>query len=146
MVWNNNGLCDIVRLSLRWRHSEHDGVSNLQPHDCLLNRLFRRRSKKTSQLRITGLFSRGIHQFPAQRASNAEMFPFADVIIIAISSEESKLDKPFRSWRMKMAGCHIGERSSTTTVMARRRMYLTNQLKRLRWTTFSNPLTSICIY
>ena len=31
------------------------GVSNHQPHDCLLNRLFRHRSKKTSKLRVTGL-------------------------------------------------------------------------------------------
>ena len=28
---------------------------NHQPHSCLLNRLFRRRSKKTSKLRVTGL-------------------------------------------------------------------------------------------
>ena len=40
---------------LRWRHNDHDSVSNHQPHDCLLNRLFRRRSKKTSKLRATGL-------------------------------------------------------------------------------------------
>ena len=32
-------------LTLRWRHNERDSVSNHQPHDCLLNRLFRRRSK-----------------------------------------------------------------------------------------------------
>ena len=32
--------------SLWWRHNERDGVSNHQPHDCLLNRLFRCRSKK----------------------------------------------------------------------------------------------------
>ena len=30
---------------------------NHQPHDCLLNRLFRRRSKKISKLRVTGLFA-----------------------------------------------------------------------------------------
>ena len=40
---------------LHWRHNDHGGVSNHQPHGCLLNRLFRRRSKKTSKLRITGL-------------------------------------------------------------------------------------------
>ena len=40
---------------LRWRHNDHDGVSNHQPHGCLLNRLFRRRSKKTSKRSITGL-------------------------------------------------------------------------------------------
>ena len=57
--------------SLHWRHNDHDGVSNHQPHDCLLNRLFRRRSKKTSKLRVTGLCV-GNSQFPAQRASYAE--------------------------------------------------------------------------
>ena len=41
--------------TLRWRHNGCDSVSNHQPHDCLLNRLFRRRSKKTSKLRVTGL-------------------------------------------------------------------------------------------
>ena len=40
--------------TLQWRHNEHDGVSNHQRQGCLLNRLFRRRSKKTSNLRITG--------------------------------------------------------------------------------------------
>ena len=62
-------------LILRWRHNGRDGVSNHQPHDCLLNRLFRRRSKKTSKLRVTGLCagnSPGTGEFPAQMASNAE--------------------------------------------------------------------------
>ena len=40
---------------LRWRQNGRDSVSNHQPHDCLFNRLFRRRSKKTSKLRVTGL-------------------------------------------------------------------------------------------
>ena len=31
------------------------GVSNHQPHDCFFNCLFRRRSKKTPKLRVTGL-------------------------------------------------------------------------------------------
>ena len=62
-------------LALRWRHNDHAGVSNHQPRDCLLNRLFRRRSKKTSKLRVTGLCagnSPGAGEFPAQMASNAE--------------------------------------------------------------------------
>ena len=41
--------------ALHWRHNDHDGVSNHQPQGCLLNRLFRRRSKKTSKIRVTGL-------------------------------------------------------------------------------------------
>ena len=52
--------------TLQWRH--YDGVSNHQPHDCLLNRLFRRRSKKTSKLRITGLCAGNLPmtgEFPA---------------------------------------------------------------------------------
>ena len=57
--------------TLQWRHNGRDSVSNHQPHDCLLNRLFRRRSKKTSKLRVTGLCG-GTGEFPAQMASNAE--------------------------------------------------------------------------
>ena len=30
---------------LQWRHNDNDSVSNHQPYDCLLNRLFGRRSK-----------------------------------------------------------------------------------------------------
>ena len=36
-------------------YNGHNGVSNHQPHHCLLNRLFRCRSKKISQLRVTDL-------------------------------------------------------------------------------------------
>ena len=39
--------------SFQWRY-ECDGVSNHQSHDCLLNCLFRRRSKKTLKLRVSG--------------------------------------------------------------------------------------------
>ena len=61
--------------SLQWHHNGRDGISNHQPHDCLLNRLFRRRSKKTFKLRVTGLCARNspvTGEFPAQMASNAE--------------------------------------------------------------------------
>ena len=60
---------------LQWRHNGRDSVSNHQPHDCLLNRLFRRRSTKTSKPRVTGLCagnSPGTGEFPAQMASTAE--------------------------------------------------------------------------
>ena len=43
-----------VKSPLRWHHNGHDGVSNHQPHEYLLNCLFRRRSKKTSKPRVTG--------------------------------------------------------------------------------------------
>ena len=61
--------------TLQWRNYWRDGVSNYQPHNCLLNRLFRRRSKQTSKLRVTGLCegnSPVTGEFPAQRASYAE--------------------------------------------------------------------------
>ena len=60
---------------LWWRNHGRDGVSNHKPHHCLLNRLFRRRSKKTSKLRVTGLCAGnwpGTGEFPGQMASNAE--------------------------------------------------------------------------
>ena len=62
-------------ISLPWRHNGRDSVSNHQPHDCLLNCLFRCRSKKTSKLHVTGLCvgnSPRTGEFPAQRASNVE--------------------------------------------------------------------------
>ena len=65
----------IILSSLQWRHNEHDGVSNHQPHNCLLNCLFRRGPNKTSKLRVTGLCagnSPGTGEFSTQRASNAE--------------------------------------------------------------------------
>ena len=68
------GLFHIIT-ALQWRHNGRDNVSNHQPHDYLLNRLFRRRSKKTSKFRVTGLCagkSPGTDEFPAQMASNAD--------------------------------------------------------------------------
>ena len=61
--------------TLRRRHNGRDNVSNHQPHQCLLNRLFRRRSKKkTLKLRVTGLVGNSpvASEFPTQMASNAE--------------------------------------------------------------------------
>ena len=62
-------------LPLQWRHNKLDGVSDHQPHDCLFSRLFRRRSKKTSKLRVTGRCARNspvTGKFHAQMVSNAE--------------------------------------------------------------------------
>ena len=61
--------------SLWWRHNGCDSVSNPQLHHCLHNRLFRRRSKKTSKLHVTGICegnSPETGEFPAQMARNAE--------------------------------------------------------------------------
>ena len=90
-------------ISLQWHHNERRGISNNQHFDSnaenasiwwrhhvhytdvimatiasqinSLNRLFRRRSKKISKLRVTGLCvgnSPEISEIPAQMASNAE--------------------------------------------------------------------------
>ena len=67
-----------LALALQWRHNEYDGVSNHQSHDCLLNGLFRRRSKRTPKLRVTGLCAGNspvTGEFPAQKASNEENVP-----------------------------------------------------------------------
>ena len=73
--WRHHAVKSQFCTSLRWRHNDHAGVSNHQPHGCLLNRLFRRKSKKTSKLRVTGLCagnSPWTGEFPAQMASFAE--------------------------------------------------------------------------
>ena len=86
-------LCGIQRWStelghnhtpLQRRHGEPNDISHHQRLDCLLNRLFRRRSTKTSKLPVTGLCagnSTVTGEFPAQRTSNAEIFSFDDVIM-----------------------------------------------------------------
>ena len=66
--WWNDIIASLSPCQLRWRHNNDDSVSNHQPHDCLLNCLFGRTSKKTSKPRVTGLTG----EFPAQMASNAE--------------------------------------------------------------------------
>ena len=72
--------------TLQWRHNGGDSVSNHQPYDCLLRRLFRRRSKQTSKLRVTGLCagnSPGPVNFPHKWPVTRKMFPFDDIIMIS---------------------------------------------------------------
>ena len=65
-IWMN------INRSLQWRHNGCHGVSNHQPHHCLLNRLFMRRSKKISKPRVSGLCAGNspvTGKLPAQMAS-----------------------------------------------------------------------------
>ena len=83
----HKGITEHIRfIALQWRHTGRDSLSNHQPHDCLLNRLFRRRSKKTSKLRVTGLCVWGIHRSPVNSPHKwpvtRKMFPFDDVIMM----------------------------------------------------------------
>ena len=78
-------------VTLQRRYNGRDGVPNHQPHDCLLNRLFGCRSKKTPKLRVTGLCA-GIHRWPVNSPHKGpvtrKLFPF-DGVIMSTSNETS---------------------------------------------------------
>ena len=71
--------------TLHCRHNGRDGSSNHQPYDCLLNRLFRLRSKKY-QSSASLAFVGGIHRWPVNSPHEwpvtRQIFPFDDVIMI----------------------------------------------------------------
>ena len=69
--------------SLQWRHNGCDSVSNRQPHDSLLNRLFRHRSKKTPLALVRGIH-RGPVNSPYKWSFTRKMFPFDDVIMFCL--------------------------------------------------------------
>ena len=74
---------------LQGRHNERDGVSNHRRLDCLLNRLFRHRWKKTSKLCVTGLCvgnSPVTGEFPSQRPVTRKMFSFDVIMDLSDSS------------------------------------------------------------
>ena len=64
----------LIISSLLWRHNGGECVSNHQPHDCLINHLFRRRSKETSKIRWP---VNSPHKGPVTR----KIFQFDDVIM-----------------------------------------------------------------
>ena len=68
---------------LQWRHNERDGVWNNQPGDCLLDRLFRRKPKKSP---ASMAFVWGIHRWPVNSPHKwpvtRKMFPFGDVFML----------------------------------------------------------------
>ena len=62
-------------IPLQWRHNGQDGVSNHQPHDCLLNRLLSadlRKHESSPPLAFVQVIHRGPVNYPHKRASNAE--------------------------------------------------------------------------
>ena len=66
----------VIRL-LQWCHNELDGVSIRRLIDCLVGRLFRRRSKKPSKLRVNWLWEGNSH---VTGPVTQEMISFNDVI------------------------------------------------------------------
>ena len=89
---------------LEWRHNGHDGVSNHQPHHCLLNRLFRCRSKKTSNS-ASMAFVREIHRWlvnsPHKWPVMRKMLPFDDVIMSAQAIMDHYSCSTWASWCLK---------------------------------------------
>ena len=93
-----------INMALRWRHNDLAGVSNHQPHGCLLNRLFRRRSNKTSKLRVTGLCvgnSPGPVNSPHKGPVTRKMFPFDDVIM------DSKISRQMMNYIDEFRTCSV---------------------------------------
>ena len=88
--------------SLLWRHNGQDGVSNHQHHHCLLNRLFRCRSKKTSNSRVTGLCAgiSPVTKWPVTR----KMFPFDDVIMFVTDIGGNFM---IRVWIINCVNCFV---------------------------------------
>ena len=70
--------------SLRWRHNGSDGVSNHQPHDCLLL-LYLDTDQRKHQSSASLAFVRGIHRGPVNSPHKwqvtRKMLPFDDVIM-----------------------------------------------------------------
>ena len=72
-----------MAISLQLSHNGSNGVLNHQHHDCLLNRLFRRRSKHQSSASLA--YVREIHRWPVNFAHKGpvtyKMYPFDDFIV-----------------------------------------------------------------
>ena len=83
--------------TLQLRYNERGSVSNQQHLRCLLECRFRRRSKKTSKLRVTGLCmgnSPVTGEFPAPKASNEENVSIWWLVgLSGVSCRESVLDR-----------------------------------------------------
>ena len=74
----------LTELILQWRHNDGDGVSNHRRLDGLFNRLFGRRSKKISNLRVTGRCegnSPVTGNFSPKGPVTRKIFPFDEVIM-----------------------------------------------------------------
>ena len=131
-------------MSLHWRHNEHDCVSNHQPHDCLLNRLFKRWSKKTSKLRVTGLCagnSPGPVNSPHKRPVTRKMFPFDDVIMYKGTLTRKTFSK---SLRHHMISCWCVTLFSCKLIQSHKQCGLVISLFLFQFLLYSNwPMLSI---
>ena len=92
MIWVNKSQESAERkCTLQWRHNERDGVSNHQPHDCLLIGLVRCRLKKTSEFRVTGLCEGNSPvNSPDKRPVTRKIIPFDDAIMNHRKTHQNK--------------------------------------------------------
>ena len=78
------GAFSFIGSTLQWRHNERDGVSNHQPHDCLLNRFWaadqRKHQSSASLADVWGIHRRQMNS-PHKGPVTLKMFPFDDVIM-----------------------------------------------------------------
>ena len=87
-------------ITLQWCHNEHDGILNNWHLNCLLNRLFRHRSKKTSKLHVTGLCEANppvTVDSPHKGPVTWKIFPCDDVFMISVRIYISVKDKKISS-------------------------------------------------
>ena len=57
-------ISDVYDITLEWRNNGRDGISNHQPHQCLLNRLFKTQIKENIKDRRHWPLCGGIHRWP----------------------------------------------------------------------------------
>ena len=86
-VERNTGInCRRLRIvfPLQWHHNGRAGVSNHQPHDCLLNRLFnadQRKHQSSASLAFRWVIHRSQVNSQNKRPVTRQMFPFDDDIM-----------------------------------------------------------------
>ena len=100
LTWNIS--CKHPAFSLHWRHNDHDGVSNHQPHCCLLNRLFGRRSKKTWKLRVTCLCA-GFHLMTSSCSCPVDL---SASMVIYFKCEINRCGRMYREQICNQSLCH----------------------------------------
>ena len=83
-VWSCREICLGLK-SLRWRYNGRDGVSNHQPHDCLLNRYSdadKKNIKAPGHWPLCEEFTGDRRISRTKRPVTRKMFPFDDVIMV----------------------------------------------------------------
>ena len=94
-VWTYIDTCIGGHLILQWRHNERVGVSNKQPHDCLLKRLYKAQIKGNIKAPRHWPLWWGIHRWPVNSLHKGpvtrEIFPFDDVIMNKASPNQMHL-------------------------------------------------------